>query len=214
MGNKIDGRFAKSVGNFKNRIINGDMRVNQREFDGSTFVDGDYCWDRWKATASAMTQIIEEGEFKPFTVYTLSGTGVTTQQITSPASGHWTLPDIPRTATNIQLEEGSVATEFEQRPISIEQMLCERYYEEMVSLNYTEPISRPLLLRSGNTAATGYSDVTFKTQKRVTPTVTELTTSEGVPGIWITTGTFGFTIVAAGLAGVAYVSGWKADAEL
>ena len=91
----------------------------------------EYGYDRWRATATAMVQVVEDGSYKPNTVYTLSGDGVQTQQITSPASGDWTIPEIPRTARNIQLEEGTVATPFEQRPIGLEFSLCQRYYQKM-----------------------------------------------------------------------------------
>lgn len=116
---------------FRNILINGNVSINQRgRAYGSTSV-GDYWADRWKKTAGGMTQIVEEGGFLPSTEYTLSGTGITTQQITSPASGNWTIPDVPSTATMIQLEIGSVATPFEQRPYGLELTLCQRYYQRI-----------------------------------------------------------------------------------
>ena len=124
---EIDG--TPIVTGFKNVVINGDMRINQREFDGSSFSDGDYCWDRWQSTLSGMTQIIEEGNFVPSVAYTLSGVGLPVQIITSPSSGNWTLPEMPRTVKNVQLELGTTATPFEVRPIGLELMLCQRYYQ-------------------------------------------------------------------------------------
>jgi hypothetical protein len=112
---------------FRNILINGDMRINQRGVTIAAATVGAYGPDRWKKTAGGMTQIVESGNFKANTVYTLSGTGVTTQQITSPNTGDWTLPDIPITATNIQLEEGTIATPFERRPYGLELQLCQRY---------------------------------------------------------------------------------------
>lgn len=38
------------------------------------------------------------------------------------------------TIANVQLEEGSVATPFEQRPIGLEEMLCKRYFWKMTSV--------------------------------------------------------------------------------
>ena len=113
---------------FRNVIINGAVTINQREVTYAAVAVGDYWADRWKKTAGGMTQIVEDGNYKPSTTYTLSGTGVTTQTLTSPASGNWTIPDVPSTATMIQLEEGTVATPFEYRPISIELTSCYRYY--------------------------------------------------------------------------------------
>jgi hypothetical protein len=114
---------------FRNILINGKLTINQRGVTIAAAANGSYGPDRWKKVdASNMTQIVEAGNFKPSTTYTLSGTNVTTAQIVSPASGDWTLPNIPITALNIQLEQGSIATPFEQRPIGLELSLCQRYY--------------------------------------------------------------------------------------
>ena len=114
---------------FRNILINGDMRINQRGVTIATAANGAYGPDRWKRVdASNMTQIVESGNFVPSATYTLSGIGVTTQQLTSPASGDWTLPNIPIAATKVQLELGSIATPFENRPIGLELSLCQRYY--------------------------------------------------------------------------------------
>jgi len=116
---------------FRNIFINGEVtRINQRGVaNWAAVANGAYGYDRWKKIdASNMTQIVEAGNFKPSTIYTLSGVGVTTQQITSPASGNWTLPNIPIAATYVQLEPGSIATSFENRPIQTELALCQRYY--------------------------------------------------------------------------------------
>ena len=128
------------VRGFKNILINGDFRINQRDFDGdwSTLSDGDYGYDRWKRhDASNITQIIEEGNFKPSATYTISGDNVTTAQLTSPASGHWTIT-VSNTANNVQLEEGEVATPFEQRPIGLELSLCQRYFYAMINTTGNE----------------------------------------------------------------------------
>ena len=112
---------------FRNILVNGNLTINQRNVDIAAAATGKYGQDRWKKTAGGMTQIIEEGNFEPSATYTLSGTGVTTQQLTAPASGNWTLPDIPVTARKIQLELGTVATPFEHRPIGTELAMCQRY---------------------------------------------------------------------------------------
>jgi hypothetical protein len=113
----------------RNVLINGDLRINQRGVTIAAAAVGKYGPDRWKKVdASHMTQIVEDVNFIHGATYTLSGTGVTTQQLTAPASGHWTLPKIPITATNIQLEIGTVATPFEHQPQQIARDLCRRYY--------------------------------------------------------------------------------------
>lgn len=64
-----------------------------------------------------------------------------------------------------QLEEGSIATKFEMRPYTIEQQLCQRYYEAGV-----EPM---FFMATGASAiAAAYGELYFKVQKRANPTVT------------------------------------------
>ena len=116
------------IAGFRNVLINGNLAINQRNVTYAAAAVGEYWADRWKKTAGGMTQIVEAGNFKPSTVHTLSGTNVTTQQITSPAAGNWTIPNVPSNATDIQLEPGSVATPFELRPIGLELSLCQRYF--------------------------------------------------------------------------------------
>lgn len=83
----------------------------------------------------------------------------------------------------VQLEEGSVATDFEQRPLGIEVELCQRYYETsfdfggigMVTANYgwygTQiPSSANRIL------------VAFKTRKRTSPTITLYSPNTGAQG--------------------------------
>ena len=120
---------AYSDGALSNRniLINGNLTVNQRNLSIASVATGAYGEDRWKKTAGGMTQIIEELNYLPSTEYTLSGTGITTQQITSPASGDWTLPDISVTARLIQLEVGDTATPFEHRSYGDELARCQRY---------------------------------------------------------------------------------------
>ena len=116
---------------FRNVLINGNLTINQRNVNISAAATGKYGQDRWKKTSGGMTQIIEAGNFDPGATYTLSGTGVTTQQLTAPGTGDWTLPDIPVTARKVQLELGPVATPFEHRPIGTELALCQRYYQKI-----------------------------------------------------------------------------------
>lgn len=65
---------------------------------------------------------------------------------------------------NVQLEEGSVATPFEQRPIGLELSLCQRYYEAIYGSN-------PPMVQYTANGDTRVS-VPFKVSKRVPPTCT------------------------------------------
>ena len=156
---------------FRNILINGEVtRINQRGVSNWAAVsNGTYGYDRWKKVDSSnMTQIIEAGNFKVSTTYTLSGTGVTTQQITSPASGNWTLPNVPITATNVQLEEGSKATPFEIRSIGLELGICQRYFE-LVYFSFV----------GYQSAGSGYDFTLPMTPKRTVPSLDITFTTTG-----------------------------------
>ena len=162
----------------KNVLINGEVtRINQRGVaNWAAVANGAYGYDRWKKVdTSNMTQIVEAGNFRPSTLYTLSGVGVTTQQITSPASGNWTLPNIPIAATNVQCEEGPVATPFELRPIGMELSLCQRYYYRMVSDDTASGIGTGY----SNSTSTLIAVVPFPVQMRVAPTALEQSGTAG-----------------------------------
>lgn len=66
--------------------------------------------------------------------------------------------------TGVQLEEGSVATAFEQRPYGLELALCQRYYE--VGLNSA-------LYNSSGTSQVIGTGTRFRVNKRVVPTMTK-----------------------------------------
>lgn len=165
----------------KNKLLNGEVtRINQRGFDGNWTPKGNYPpagtiaqkeatygYDQWaKADATNMLQVIEAGNFRPSTVHTLSGQNVTTQQITSPASGNWTIT-VPQTAMNVQLEEGAEATPFEIRPIAFELAQCQRYYEQVVATWSGQVVA----------AAVYYAGASYATQKRTAPDVSSVSQS-------------------------------------
>lgn len=148
----------------RNRLINGDMRVNQRGFSGvwADISNTAYGPDRWKRSGlTNKAQIVEAGNFKPSTVHTLSGVGVTTSQVTSPASGNWAII-VPNGATNVMLEEGTIATPFENRPYGLELALCQRYYEEVA-----------YRVDTATAAAANFGSVfiAYKATKRTLPTL-------------------------------------------
>jgi len=74
---------------------------------------------------------------------------------------------------NVQLEAGSIATPFEQRPISTELQLCQRYYEKSYNIDVAPGTSTNLgvMYQLGATDASNNIglNLCFKVQKRVTP---------------------------------------------
>ena len=115
--------------------------------------------------------------------------------------------------TGVQLEVGSVATEFERRPYGTELALCQRYYQYDGS---TTPFV-------GNTTSgsTYGGNVFFRTSMRAAPTVTQThVTSSGFPGTTptsseITTEKFWSTKASDGTGnGNFYKMTWVATAEL
>ncbi len=132
----------------RNILIDGEVgRINQSVFDGDwvQIAENDYGYDIWGKNANeTLWQGVEEGNYKPNSVYTLSGNNVTTAQFTSPASGTWyigydgvMIDTIPTTATNVQLELGTVATEFEVLPYNIQLLRVQRYYIDNGGNNLT-----------------------------------------------------------------------------
>ena len=75
--------------------------------------------------------------------------------------------------TGVQLEEGSIATPFENRPYGLELSLCQRYYEKVDSTRCNTPVYG---------TGTGFiGSVKYKVPKRTVPTI-----SLGTPSHWRT----------------------------
>ncbi len=156
----------------RNILINGDFRVNQRGFNGDWGSIGNlaYGYDRWKKSddGSKLVQVIEEGNYRPDTVYTLTGVNIVTDQITSPASGDWSVPvgDVAASPSFIQLEEGLVATPFEVVSMGQAVSLCQRYYEVLFFNSWS-----PAGIFKANDDTSTVSDTKHCVPKRVTPFV-------------------------------------------
>lgn len=197
---------------YRNILINGDFRINQRSFAGNwgTLSDGDYGYDRWKKSGANNQQVVEEGNYKPNTTYTLSGVGISTSTITSPASGHWTIT-VPNTASKIQLEEGRIQTPFELRNIGVELSLCQRYYVNATGVrHHTNLYGDPAV-----GATQSNTDVYYPVRMRIVPTLTPIFTNGS-----FNVGTFGGTNDVATKfhmnsgTNSNYIDGYIADAEL
>lgn len=139
--------------------------------------------------------------------------------------------------SNIQIEVGSVATDFEQRNDAIELVLCQRYYEKSYNLG----VAPGTATRVGCHASgllTGYllhdPVVRFSQRKRTSPAITLYNTADGAAGQLSENGGDGLhrvnhpaqidalssmsfeALVPNGTAGVGNVARfqWVADAEL
>ena len=156
----VDGKYS----GFKNYIINGKKAVNQR---GLTSTDNSYNQDRWYKAGNNWYQGIEGINLVSGKKYTLSWVGTATASyyvgtatratinaqsfIAIANGGNFTLTisagqnlwikfasDLTGSTFNfVQLEEGSVATPFEQRPYGVELSFCERYYQTIDFMGHT-----------------------------------------------------------------------------
>jgi len=166
LGSTVTVTSTPSTG-MNNVLLNGEVtRINQRGVvNWGTVPIGSYGYDRWKKVDSEnMVQIVEEYNYRPNTTYTLYGTGVATQQVLSPASGHWTIPEVPLTATNIMLTEGTAIRPFEIRPIGYELEQCQRYFLKAGAGGMAYAVSA---------TAIG-CQVSFPTEMRATPATTAI----------------------------------------
>jgi hypothetical protein len=82
-----------------------------------------------------------------------------------------------KTFYSLQLEGGSVATPFEQRPFGLELQLCQRYYQQSTPYGWVAPYAGAYSLRCGiastyNGVAAETCYIPFATTMRGTPTIT------------------------------------------
>ena len=195
----------------RNVIINGMVNINQRSVTIAAAAVGDYGPDRWKKVdAGNMTQIIEDLNVVHGAKYTLSWKGGTPQVLTAPATGHWTLPNIPITATEIQLELGEVATPFERRSYGQELALCQRYYERGSFYGWGY---------ASSASALRIAVVYFPVVMRATPSIAFISTPwggnvSGQSAEGASSRHFGITTTAAGVGTMAINGTYAASIEL
>jgi hypothetical protein len=158
------------------------------------------------APAGGIEQVIESLNIEGGT-YTLSWTGTATGavngsavsnggQVTLTANTNATIKFSSGTVSLVQLEAGSVATPFENRPIGTELALCQRYYE-------VQGFAANALTVAGTNYGTGagnltyYASLAFAVVKRATPTVS-------ISGTWTDANTNG-TVTNSGTSKSNYV---------
>lgn len=120
--------------------------------------------------------------------------------------------------TGVQLEEGTVATPFEHRPISVELSLCQRYYEKSFNADQAPTTGvaagRIKLHNMAAYAADTSHTIEFKITKRATPDMTAFAQSGTTP----TFDNFGVNggnmFVSSASAGSVHYSHYIAESEL
>jgi hypothetical protein len=112
--------------------------------------------------------------------------------------------------TGVQLEKGTTATSFDYRPYGTEFFLCQRYFQEYLSVNGA-------IFRANGVTGQKYYWMPFSTAMRVSPTM-----SVGTPiysnmssAVWANIGPDGaeMDVNASGTAGYVFVP-WTASSEL
>ncbi len=97
---------------------------------------------------------------------------------------------------NIQLEEGSIATDFEHRPLTIEEALCHRYYWQISGDN------NPICVGCAYTISWWYGVVTFPQPMRIIPITSIADDGVDIPG----NGT-GYTSISAEMSSTTLING-------
>jgi hypothetical protein len=88
----------------------------------------------------------------------------------------------------VQVEQGTVATPFERRPISAEIALCQRYYEKSYNINVAPGTNTGEGAYWGDHTTHGdgttISPIFFKVTKRITPSSVTYISVGGTGGVW------------------------------
>lgn len=226
-------------GGQRNLLLNPLFAVNQRGYTSgaATTTANQYVYDRWRvvtsgqnAALSGTTLTVPAGGLEQVVeganigggAYTLSWSGTATATVngaavakgaavTLAAGANAAVRFIGGSLSQPQLERGSAQTAFDQRPLSLELMLCQRYYERGVGI-FCGQITN---------GAAYYAGVGYKATKRVVATMTfsniENPGFTGATGISGTNTVDGFVAknlaTTSGDAGY-YVFNWTANAEL
>lgn len=182
------GTAIQIAGAASNTLVNVVQRIeaqNVRDLLGQTITVSFWCYQSTGSTKSISVALqyptatdnwtgLTAGASATFSVPTSSWTYCTVQLAVTTNAQYGIailLGGIAVVATqgmyfgNVQLEVGSVATPFEQRPIGTELALCQRYYWQ------TDPAISVLTSAYWSTT-TGYGFATYPVSTRTSPTVT------------------------------------------
>lgn len=101
--------------------------------------------------------------------------------VTTTTAGHFLY------ITDVQLEPGSVATEFERRPIAIELPMCQRFYEKSYAQGTRPGTATSMTIGINRIIETTYvlggGTVPYLTSKRTSPTLTIYSPDNGATGV-------------------------------
>lgn len=143
---------------FRNLVNNPCFRINQRGFAGGALTAGSFGYDRWKAdtgganysvsgrvltiASGTIVHVIDGNDILVTGTYVITWTGTATCTVdavaktsgatfTLTAGTNCTLRFTGGTLSFLQIEQGSVATPFEQRPAGVEMSICRRFYRQV-----------------------------------------------------------------------------------
>ncbi|EOF4163624.1 hypothetical protein [Vibrio cholerae] len=117
-----------------NLIANADLTdnpINQRNFNGnwSALAVGAYGYDQWmKVSDTHMGYVVEDGKYRPNTKHTLTINDVVVKEVTSPASGHWSVAVPFTTSGKFDLYAGQFKRPWHPVQDGLER--CHRYFEK------------------------------------------------------------------------------------
>lgn len=191
----------------KNYIINGNLNttiINQDGFGGGQPAAGVYGYDMWKGDTlgTRIEQVIVNSEVinESFVISWVGGTGTAdVDGVTGLSSGDtFTLNTsgnfsviIPTDATYVQLEKGTVATEFEPIDFGSELVKCMQFYEKSYEADVAPGtasafggmyISSATGANSSPSGTEGFnSTVRFRVEKAATPSIRTYNPRSGAP---------------------------------
>lgn len=161
-----------TLSGFRNKIINGDFSINQRNGSRTPGVNV-YGFDMWKGHANGLQQICEALPAGQYTLTwngggngTFAGTTKASPIVGTVVAGN-TVVVIPSAATGVSLVPGDATGEvnpFSPRHPQQELALCQRYFETGAAIAY-DPYVRP-----ANALVREFL-IPFVVQKRVAPTM-------------------------------------------
>lgn len=204
------GEFTVSIdrGDITGILTNFQILINRNYGTGGTPTAQDAIVTATEFVYNATTDKYEYTFTIPDLTGKTLGTNANSAYIEFWVNWIWTSEDFTMQINSIQLEEGSVATPFEQRPIGLELSLCQRYYE----------IGTEYIQAYGTTSQWASLQTGYAVRKRDVPTIsTTLISSNNKSGDGIGNNfASGFyTSIQPAVTGmVRYEFSWRSDAEL